>query len=198
MASTAINRLVIVSNRLPVTVVAEDGQVRLEQSSGGLATGLAGAHERRAGLWVGWPGDTSTLTDAQAQHVRGEFERQRIVPVDLSTDEVQRYYEGFSNSVVWPLFHYLLDRVPLDADEWDAYYEVNRKFAGRDRAPCYEPGDLIWVHDYQLMLGARPAARSACRRAASASSCTSRFRRSRCSASCRGGGNCSKGCSARI
>jgi trehalose 6-phosphate synthase/phosphatase len=151
MASTTRNRLVIVSNRLPVTVVTQDGEVRLESSSGGLATGLAGAHERRAGLWVGWPGDTSTLTDAQAQHVRGEFDRQRIVPVELSTDEVERYYEGFSNSVVWPLFHYLLDRVPLDANEWDTYYEVNRKFADAI-ARVYEPGDLVWVHDYQLML----------------------------------------------
>src|SRR5437667_10325066 len=101
MASTTVNRLVIVSNRLPVTVVTADGQLRFEPSSGGLATGLAGAHERRAGLWVGWPGDMSTLTDAQTQDVRREFDCRRIVPVDLSTDEVHRYYEGFSNSVVW-------------------------------------------------------------------------------------------------
>jgi trehalose 6-phosphate synthase/phosphatase len=151
MASTPLNRLVIVSNRLPVTVVAEEGGVRLDQSSGGLATGLSGAHERNAGLWVGWPGDTSTLTAAQAQTVGDEFERLRIHPVELSTDEVHHYYEGFSNGVIWPLFHYLLDRVPLDSNDWDPYFEVNRKFADAI-ARVYQPGDLVWVHDYQLML----------------------------------------------
>jgi trehalose 6-phosphate synthase/phosphatase len=153
MASISPSRLVMVSNRLPVTVVAENGGVRLEPSSGGVATGLKGAHDRRgaSGLWVGWPGDTSSLTEAQANHVRLECERQRIVPVELSTDEVARYYEGFSNTVIWPLFHYLLDRVPYDANEWDTYYEVNRKFADAI-ASVHQPGDLIWVHDYQLML----------------------------------------------
>src|SRR5689334_5145408 len=130
MASASSSRLVMVSNRLPVTVVADNGSVRLEPSTGGVATGLRCAHEKRPdGLWVGWPGDTSTLTAAQANHVRLECERQRIVPVELSTDEVTRYYEGFSNGVIWPLFHYLLDRVPYDANEFDSYYEVNRKFA---------------------------------------------------------------------
>ncbi len=151
MASLTSNRLVIVSNRLPVTVVTDDNGVRLDQSAGGLATGLSGAHERNSGLWVGWPGDTSTLTEAQAHHVRGEFERLRILPVELSTDEVQRYYEGFSNGVVWPLFHYLLDRVPYESSDWEAYYEVNRKFADAI-SRVYQPGDLVWVHDYQLML----------------------------------------------
>jgi trehalose 6-phosphate synthase/phosphatase len=151
MPSPSPARLVMVSNRLPVTVVAENGLVRLESSSGGVATGLNSAHERRDGLWVGWPGDTSTLTAVQADFIRGELDRQRIVPVELSTEEVQRYYEGFSNTVVWPLFHYLLDRVPLDANEWDSYYEVNRKFADAI-ARVHQPGDLIWVHDYQLML----------------------------------------------
>jgi trehalose 6-phosphate synthase/phosphatase len=152
MASTVPSRLVMVSNRLPVTVVADNGSVRLEPSSGGVATGLKGAHDRRSGgLWVGWPGDTSTLTAAQANHVRLECERQRIVPVELSTDEVTKYYEGFSNGVIWPLFHYLLDRVPYDGNEFDAYYEVNRKFADAIAA-VHQPGDLIWVHDYQLML----------------------------------------------
>jgi trehalose 6-phosphate synthase/phosphatase len=152
MASTSpVTRLVMVSNRLPVTVNVDAGQVRLEHSAGGVATGLKGAHARGAGLWVGWPGDTSNLTEAQAHHVRREFDEQRIVPVELSTDEVTRYYEGFSNSVIWPLFHYLLDRVPLDANEWDTYYEVNRKFAD-EIARVHQPGDLIWVHDYQLML----------------------------------------------
>jgi trehalose 6-phosphate synthase/phosphatase len=73
------------------------------------------------------------------------------VPVDLSADELRRYYAGFSNGVIWPLFHYLLDRVPLDAHEWRAYEAVNRKFADATVAVA-RADDLIWVHDYQLLL----------------------------------------------
>jgi trehalose 6-phosphate synthase/phosphatase len=146
-------RLVLVSNRLPVTVcAAEHGSVTLESSSGGLATGLRGMHEKSpSSLWIGWPGDCSSLTADQRADLTAQFARQRIVPVDLSEEDVRRYYEGFSNGVVWPLFHYLLDRVPLDANEWATYADVNRRFADAI-ARVYEPGDMVWVHDYQLML----------------------------------------------
>jgi trehalose 6-phosphate synthase/phosphatase len=73
------------------------------------------------------------------------------VAVDLSADEIRRFYAGFSNGVIWPLFHYLLDRVPLDAHEWRAYEAVNRKFADATVAVA-RADDFIWVHDYQLML----------------------------------------------
>ena len=89
-------RLVIVSNRLPVTVITDDqGAVTLEPSPGGLATGLRGAHERWSGVWIGWPGDTSALTPAQHVDVQSQFDRQHIVPVHLSAEEVHRFYEGF-------------------------------------------------------------------------------------------------------
>lgn len=152
MASNGSSRLVIVSNRLPVTVTtASDGAVSLESSAGGLATGLRGAHERWSGLWIGWPGDTSQLTADQRRDVSAQFAKQHIVPVELTEEDVRRYYEGFSNGVVWPLFHYLLDRVPLDANEWASYEDVNRRFADVV-AHHYQPGDMVWVHDYQLML----------------------------------------------
>jgi trehalose 6-phosphate synthase/phosphatase len=73
------------------------------------------------------------------------------VPVPLTREEVELYYEGFSNRVIWPLFHYQVDRVPLDASAGDAYRSANEKFA-RVVVNVYRPGDLIWVHDYQLML----------------------------------------------
>jgi trehalose 6-phosphate synthase/phosphatase len=152
MASIASPRLVIVSNRLPVTVKCSDnGAVSLEPSAGGLATGLRHAHENRPGLWIGWPGGTGSLTSAQRESLQPEFDRQRIVSIDLSEEDVHRYYEGFSNGVIWPLFHYLLDRVPLDANEWPAYEDVNRRFADAV-VRVYQPGDVVWVHDYQLML----------------------------------------------
>jgi trehalose 6-phosphate synthase/phosphatase len=144
-------RLTIVSNRLPVTVSTRGGRTRVTPSSGGLATGLRGAHERGSGRWIGWPGDTSTLTPEQLERLRAELERQRLVPIELSADDVRLYYTGFSNGVVWPLFHYLLDRGPIEGADWDAYTRVNRTFA--DAAlPSARDGDLVWVHDYHLML----------------------------------------------
>jgi trehalose 6-phosphate synthase/phosphatase len=143
--------LIIVSNRLPITVSAQDGRLRIIPSPGGLATGLRGAHDRAQGLWVGWPGDLTKLTPTQRAALDDECERARLVCVELTTEEVEQYYEGFSNGVIWPLFHYLLDRVPLDANQWGAYELVNRKFANAV-APLVKPGSIVWVQDYQLML----------------------------------------------
>jgi trehalose 6-phosphate synthase/phosphatase len=120
-------------------------------SSGGLATGLRAAHERGSGSWIGWPGDTSALTPDQRERLWGDLERQRLVPIELSVDDVRLYYEGFSNGVVWPLFHYLLDRTPMDGADWEAYRRVNRTFADA-AVPAARHGDLVWVHDYHLML----------------------------------------------
>jgi trehalose 6-phosphate synthase/phosphatase len=86
---------------------------------------------------------------------REEFDcrlhERRIVPVHLSADQVDRFYQGFANPVLWPVFHYLIDRVPIDGTGWDAYREVNEAFA-EVVAREYRTGDTIWVHDYQLML----------------------------------------------
>jgi trehalose 6-phosphate synthase/phosphatase len=148
-----MGRLVIVSNRLPVTVHPGEGgaEPRVARSPGGLATGLAGPHESSEGLWVGWPGDLSALTPEQRERVEAELEAQRLVPVDLTAEEVSGYYEGFSNRVLWPLFHYLLDHIPLEAMQWEIYRRVNARFADAvaERA---SPDDTIWVQDYQLCL----------------------------------------------
>lgn len=146
-----MSRLLLVSNRLPVTVKLEHQQVSVTPSAGGLATGLRGPHERLDGLWIGWPGDVSRLTPQQREKLERDLAALRTVPIYLSGSEVSRYYEGFSNRVLWPLFHYLLDRVPPHARDWDMYRKVNERFADLV-AGHYRPGDLIWVHDYQLML----------------------------------------------
>ena len=146
-----MSRLIVVSNRLPVTVSAAHGAAVVTPSMGGLATGLKGPFERSQGLWIGWPGDLSGLgEEAQAGALR-ELAKLRTVPVLLTAEEVHSYYEDFSNGVLWPLFHYLLDRVPLDSLGWDAYMRVNARFADAVAAN-YEPGDTIWVQDYQLLL----------------------------------------------
>ncbi|HVL67487.1 MAG TPA: bifunctional alpha,alpha-trehalose-phosphate synthase (UDP-forming)/trehalose-phosphatase [Vicinamibacterales bacterium] len=146
------HRLLIVSNRLPVTAaLGDDGRVRLGPASGGLATGMRPWHEGSGGLWIGWPGDTSRFSTEQRAEMERQLGARGIVPVLLSEDHVNRYYHGFANRVLWPLFHYLIDRVPVDATGWDAYRQVNQTFADAIIRQ-YAPGDIVWVHDYQLML----------------------------------------------
>jgi trehalose 6-phosphate synthase/phosphatase len=144
-------RLLIVSNRLPITARLTGGRLVLTPASGGLATGMRPFHESSHGLWIGWPGDVSRFSDDDRAALDAALEQRGIVPVHLSTEQIDRYYHGFSNRVLWPLFHYLIDRMPVDASGWGAYREVNAAFADVV-ARVHQPGDLIWVHDYQLML----------------------------------------------
>lgn len=145
-------RLLIVSNRLPVTVRRDAGRIDLVDSCGGLATGLRGHHERGNGLWIGWPGDLSRLRAGdQPIGIDELLASRRLVPVHLSAQEARQYYEGFSNGVIWPLFHYLLDRVRPGESDWQTYRDANERFADRV-AERYCPGDVVWVHDYHLML----------------------------------------------
>ncbi|HSN97326.1 MAG TPA: bifunctional alpha,alpha-trehalose-phosphate synthase (UDP-forming)/trehalose-phosphatase [Candidatus Nanopelagicales bacterium] len=146
-----MSRLLIVSNRLPVTVKHDGGRVSVAQSSGGLATGLKGPHERSGGLWIGWPGDVSRLSPNQRQELEGSLAALRAAPIHLTPGEVSRYYEGYANGVLWPLFHYLIDRIPLANTDWEAYRKVNERFAEIVQSH-YQDGDMIWVHDYQLLL----------------------------------------------
>ncbi|HEX3702144.1 MAG TPA: bifunctional alpha,alpha-trehalose-phosphate synthase (UDP-forming)/trehalose-phosphatase [Vicinamibacterales bacterium] len=145
------NRLVIASNRLPVSTEIADGEIVLSPASGGVATGLRAWHERSSGVWVGWPGTLTRLSKTQRQQVDAQLAARHIVPVHLTRREVREYYDEFSNGVLWPVFHYLIDRLPLEAATWESYRRVNEHFADRI-AEQYQPGDLIWVHDYQLLL----------------------------------------------
>ncbi len=147
----APRRVLLVSNRLPVTVKVDKQKVTVARSSGGLATGLSGPHRRSGGLWIGWPGETSRLDEAQREQLDADLTALNTVPLYLSASEVNRFYESFSNGVLWPLFHYLVDRIPLHPRDWNTYEQVNQRFADLV-AERYRPGDLIWVHDYQLCL----------------------------------------------
>ena len=144
-------RLLVVSNRLPVTVQTSQGKPSVTASAGGLATGMRGAFERSHGLWIGWPGSLRGLDEAARGEVLAGLADLRCVPIELTAKEVRSYYEDFSNGVLWPLFHYLLDRIPMRSTGWEAYRRVNAKFADAVVA-AYQPGDTVWVHDYQLLL----------------------------------------------
>lgn len=146
-----MRRTLIVSNRLPVTAQVEDEEITLQGSTGGLAAGLRGTHERSGGLWIGWPGEMPRLGAGRLRALDEKLASDRLVPIHLSSREVRRYYEGVSNAVLWPVFHYLQDRVSWRVAGWETYRAVNERFA-ETVAEHYRPGDLVWVNDYHLLL----------------------------------------------
>jgi trehalose 6-phosphate synthase/phosphatase len=144
-------RLLIVSNRLPYHAHVKGEEVVVTPSTGGVASGLRVLHDETDSLWIGWPGDLSCMPRRHRTTVRNQMRDGRIVPVPLTRGESQEYYDGFCNSVLWPLLHYQIDQLPLGSPEWRTYRQVNQRFADAV-AEHYRPGDLIWVHDYHLML----------------------------------------------
>ena len=143
-------RIIIVSNRLPVKVEIKDDEWMYHPSEGGLATGLGSIYNEGNNLWVGWPGAYIENEKIQ-QIVRQDFLKQNLNPVMLSPYEIEHYYDGFSNDTLWPLFHYFPTYANYSQEDWEAYQKVNRKFATAI-AEVASPGDMIWIHDYQLML----------------------------------------------
>jgi trehalose 6-phosphate synthase/phosphatase len=144
-------RLLIVSNRLPVTVKVAGAELSVERSTGGLATGMKGPHERLGGVWIGWPGDLEGLSSDARAEVDRRLADLRLAGVPLSPAEIAGYYEGYSNAVLWPLLHYAIARLPPEVRNFEAYEAVNARFADAVAAR-WERGDLVWIHDYQLML----------------------------------------------
>lgn len=149
------DRLVVVSNRLPITVKRDgNGELQVKPSSGGLVTALQPVLRSNGGLWIGWP-DAAAATDMN-EAPDGEFSRPgfSLEPVFLSDQELAEYYLGFSNQVLWPLFHDLPGLCRPLTDHWHTYRDVNRKFAGAV-ASISDADDYIWVHDYHLLLVAQ-------------------------------------------
>jgi trehalose 6-phosphate synthase/phosphatase len=147
-----MSRVLIVSNRLPISVARDAaGVLRVNPSSGGLATGLSGVHSSSGGLWIGWPGISGPLQPQEEATLSARYAELSVVPVPLSEDEVERYYEQFCNGILWPALHYLISDLPLQIKGYDLYEAVNRRFADAVVAH-YRSGDIIWIHDYQLML----------------------------------------------
>jgi trehalose 6-phosphate synthase len=147
------DRLVIVSNRLPVVANrTEDGRWVTEQGTGGLVTALAPILRDRGGLWIGWPGTSET----GGEKIKGLLDKaskdtgHTLVPVSLSEAEVNGYYHGFSNECLWPLFHDLQSRCDFQPGYWRAYEAANEKYANVIAENSCN-GDYIWVHDYHLI-----------------------------------------------
>jgi trehalose 6-phosphate synthase/phosphatase len=156
--SDAARRLIIVSNRLPVSVEMETAVPHFKETTGGLVTGLSSylsSNHRnppftRKYLWVGWPGQT-VETSQQKLVTQRCITEHRASPVYLSQEEMDRFYLGFCNKTIWPLFHSLASLTEYDESMWQIYKHANEKF--RDALlEIVEPGDLLWIHDYHLML----------------------------------------------
>ena len=145
-------RLVVVSNRLPLTLKQRGDRWSAESSAGGLATALEPVLRQTGGLWIGWPGDAPESPAIPRRKLLARWEREHgYVAVELSRSLTQRFYHGYANRTLWPLFHQFPSRFEFDAKGWDAYVDANHRF--RDVvAPRVRPGDFVWVHDYQLML----------------------------------------------
>lgn len=142
-------RLFIVSNRLPVSIEKKDGQLSLRQTAGGLATGLGSFYRRYQARWVGWPG---VVAKEDRSEVEERLTRElSCYPVFISERLVEKYYEGFSNRTIWPLFHSFPAYTKYSGSEWEAYREANLLFCEALQRQV-QAGDTIWVHDYHLML----------------------------------------------
>ncbi|WP_304437791.1 trehalose-6-phosphate synthase [Geodermatophilus sp. Leaf369] len=136
----------MVANRLPVDqVVAADGTVSWTRSPGGLVTALEPFVAGRGGAWVGWSGSAGEAPEPF------ESGGMHLVPVALSEDDVDQYYEGFSNASLWPLYHDVVEKPEYHRTWWNSYVQVNRRFAEKAAEVAAE-GAIVWVHDYQLQL----------------------------------------------
>lgn len=146
-----MSKTIIVSNRLPIKITKNDRGYDLSPSEGGLATGLGSIYKQNANIWIGWPG--LEITDEKDQEkVTRQLAKLSLLPVFLSQEEINQYYEGFSNDVLWPVFHYYASTYAnYKQSNWDYYKKVNEKFKEAVLRVA-KPGDTIWIHDYQLLL----------------------------------------------
>ena len=143
------NKTIIISNRLPVKITEQNGEYILRPSEGGLATGLGSVYKDGNNIWIGWPG--IEVPPERQREVTRKLASLNLIPVFLTNEEINLYYEGFSNEVLWPVFHYLVTYANFDQVYWDFYKQVNDKF--RDVViQNIKDGDTVWVQDYQLLL----------------------------------------------
>ncbi len=148
-----MSRIILVSNRLSVSVAWDGDSFVFKPSVGGLATGLSSFYQRQDSLWVGWCGlPHDQLSDDEESEVEERLRTEyKSVPVPLSTEDLNQFYYGFCNNIIWPLFHYFPTYVQYDPELWEAYRRINERYLEYLRSVA-QPDDYIWIHDYQLLL----------------------------------------------
>ncbi len=142
--------LIVVSNRLPIALKSDSKGWKAKPSSGGLASALAGVKQNLSFKWVGWPG--ADVPGSDQPKVKTMLEKENgFTPVFLDQTQIEQFYNGFCNSVIWPLFHYLPNFVDFSLPFWNEYKRVNEQFAEKVLPLC-KKSTSVWVHDYQLFL----------------------------------------------
>ncbi|HZB12164.1 MAG TPA: trehalose-6-phosphate synthase, partial [Chryseolinea sp.] len=147
-------RLILVSNRLPIQLVEKNGRVTVKQSDGGLVTALKNYFEQESTkecfeqkIWLG-AADFPEKRWAKIQELSTDF---KVEPLFIDKKVYNKYYNGFCNATIWPLFHYFPSYVVYDQDSFEAYEKANQLFA-EHLLKIIRPGDTVWIHDYQLFL----------------------------------------------
>lgn len=152
MTSVRRSGLTVVSNRLPFVLTrGDDGRHAMRPGSGGLVTALLPVLRDRGGSWIGWHGASEAVENLDT--VLGEAAAEsgyNLHAVTLTEEERHKFYHGFSNEIIWPLFHDLQSLCNFDPSYWRCYCDVNRKYAETVAQHAVD-GDFIWVHDYHLM-----------------------------------------------
>ncbi|MFW6365178.1 MAG: bifunctional alpha,alpha-trehalose-phosphate synthase (UDP-forming)/trehalose-phosphatase [Spirochaetota bacterium] len=146
-------KIIIASNRLPVSVSHIEDSYQISPSIGGLATGMKPIHEKEESIWLGWNGIVSDETDeAEMKRINSELvSTYKCISVDFTKNELDDYYYGFSNSTIWPLFHYFHDMAVYEDSYFRMYTKANEKFL-YEIEKHVTGSETVWVHDYQLML----------------------------------------------
>lgn len=143
-----VSRLIVASNRLPVSVVENGDELSLSRSNGGLATALASLFQQDTSLWVGWTGLRRHISKNELASLKmPPF----LHPINLTDEEITHYYDMFANGILWPVAHGLDATVPFTKDQWNAVQHVTSHFADTIEH-ILQPNDRIWIHDYHLLL----------------------------------------------
>lgn len=145
------NKLIIVSNRLPITILRSDNALKIQASSGGLATGLSSFYKSMNAKWIGWPGIMKNKITGLEKEFDAALKKEDCFPVFLSKYDIENYYYGYSNKMLWPLFHYFPNYMVNNKKYWSVYKRINQRFADMV-IHAAKKEDIIWIHDYHLML----------------------------------------------
>ena len=156
-SSSLSGRLLIVANRLPVSMSIKQpagggrADISFSSSAGGLVSALAGTEMES--FWIGWPGGEVKAKEDRVVVV-DKLKALGSIPVFLAADVCDLFYNGFCNDLLWPLFHYVplpLDAIKAHDKQFKAYQKANAEFA-KVVLEHFQDGDVVWVHDYHLML----------------------------------------------
>ena len=154
MKERSSSRLILVSNRLPIQLAEKKGEVQIKQSDGGLVTALKSYFDQESTkdsfqekIWVG----AADFPEKRWEKLERKETDFKIVPLFIEPKVYNKYYNGFCNATIWPLFHYFPSYVIYDQDFFEKYEQANQQFADR-LLEIIKPGDTIWIHDYQLFL----------------------------------------------